>query len=528
MTSTFADRVRGVTTAVSWKAPCRVASAANLDLTGLPVIDTVQLRDGDRVLVTGQHDETMNGIWEASSLEWHRAPDFDGSYDVSCGTKVTSNFPKPRQWYLASPENPVIGRSRLKWARLFGPQSYYAVATVDELKDLDTSEITAASVNGQVWVWDATVTVEQHQAAPTVFIAPNTLAPGAWVDAYGDTRMGSWANSVIPARFGRYRGGLKIGDAVTDVGNTGASGTWLGEVGLGGPGASWDYMARARVLTMTTNSLIGGTFANRRIGNSTGNPIGLMAVSLNDSPNASNAWALYAEAVAGPTSTSGITGIEFNTVNLQTLGAAGDIRPYGTGTRGMTVLNLAVGGDASIHGASKDISAVTTLRGNGGMAKAGFVFKENVLRRTGSGDTTYAHAFMLPTGYGMTWYAPANAEVFRFYSGITQLARAQQLSFTDTGMRVTRGIETADPMFFVPYVTNSVNYITARASEAGEQVSIEAGGADANIDLRLAPKGNGRLRFDVAVQGSGNMTANLRMPARLGDGTLAYFLLSST
>ena len=56
-------------------APARVATTANITLSGLQTIDGVTLTDGERVLVWQQSTASQNGIYEASSGNWSRAPD---------------------------------------------------------------------------------------------------------------------------------------------------------------------------------------------------------------------------------------------------------------------------------------------------------------------------------------------------------------------------------------------------------------------------------------------------------------------
>lgn len=73
------------------KVPCRVATTANITLSGLQTIDAIALAAGDRVLVKNQSSGTENGIYEASSGNWTRATDFDGAFDVVKGTLVLVN-----------------------------------------------------------------------------------------------------------------------------------------------------------------------------------------------------------------------------------------------------------------------------------------------------------------------------------------------------------------------------------------------------------------------------------------------------
>ena len=97
--------------------------------------------------------------------------------------------------------------------------------------------------------------------APASAPQPKVDAPDG-IEAYGDPRLGAWANSPVPARFGRFTSGLKVGDASPTRAPPAQSQTWLADIGQPG-GASWDWMARARITSLSTNSLIGGTFAAR-------------------------------------------------------------------------------------------------------------------------------------------------------------------------------------------------------------------------------------------------------------------------
>lgn len=91
MPSTATDRLDGLTTSVAVKAPCRVATIANITLSGLQTIDGVALADDDRVLVKSQTVASENGVYEASSGNWSRAKDFDGTRDAVGGTIVLVN-----------------------------------------------------------------------------------------------------------------------------------------------------------------------------------------------------------------------------------------------------------------------------------------------------------------------------------------------------------------------------------------------------------------------------------------------------
>lgn len=103
------DRLSGVETALAIKAPVRAATTANIILSGLQTIDGVELVEGDRVLVKDQTDQTQNGIYEADTSGWDRAPDFDGVNDIVNGTqfKVTEGNTNADTWWEVSAPNPI-------------------------------------------------------------------------------------------------------------------------------------------------------------------------------------------------------------------------------------------------------------------------------------------------------------------------------------------------------------------------------------------------------------------------------------
>lgn len=70
------------------KQSVRVATTANIALTGLQTIDGVALSAGDRVLVKNQSTAAQNGIYMVASGAWARASDADLSLEVTPGMLV--------------------------------------------------------------------------------------------------------------------------------------------------------------------------------------------------------------------------------------------------------------------------------------------------------------------------------------------------------------------------------------------------------------------------------------------------------
>ena len=90
MTSPIVDRF-DIAPEEGIKAPCRMATTANITLSGLQTIDTIAGADGDRVLVKDQTDATENGIYQMRSTAWNRASDWNDNLDVSSGVLVALN-----------------------------------------------------------------------------------------------------------------------------------------------------------------------------------------------------------------------------------------------------------------------------------------------------------------------------------------------------------------------------------------------------------------------------------------------------
>jgi len=133
----------GVYGDVAIKAPCRVATTANITLNGLQTVDGVVLAQDDRVLVKNQTSAIDNGIYTADTGDWSRALDFNGPRDCVQGTLVLvlASGSNPIGWslYELTTTAPVIGTSSLAFtATGVAPleASTLVVETKEDLLDL--------------------------------------------------------------------------------------------------------------------------------------------------------------------------------------------------------------------------------------------------------------------------------------------------------------------------------------------------------------------------------------------------------
>jgi hypothetical protein len=99
VSSTDPPQQTGPNPGLAIKQACRVATTANIVLSGLQTIDGVALNANDRVLVWQQTDQTTNGIYNASTGGWTRSIDANSNalwasgmlVEVNLGTLYASN-----------------------------------------------------------------------------------------------------------------------------------------------------------------------------------------------------------------------------------------------------------------------------------------------------------------------------------------------------------------------------------------------------------------------------------------------------
>ena len=153
------DRREGISGYLAYKAPCRVATTANITLSGTQTIDGIAVVADDRVLVKDQTTTTENGIYVCSSGTWTRATDFDGSYDFKSGSLVfvtSGTVSAAKNFYCtASADPPVIGTSTISFTSLGGGGTG------------DASTNTSTSVDSEIALFSSTAGKTLKRASTT-------------------------------------------------------------------------------------------------------------------------------------------------------------------------------------------------------------------------------------------------------------------------------------------------------------------------------------------------------------------------
>ncbi len=181
------DRRHSVAEGTAVKAPCRVATTANITLSGLQTIDGIAVVADDRVLVKNQNTASENGIYTASTGNWSRTRDFDGSFDVVKGTRVYVNAGTVGAGieYVVTSADPTMGSDSITFGAITATAVAAAAAAVAAALDADASETAA----------------EAAQAAAELAVA--TIGNVAHGKLLGRTSSGSGAIEEVAPAFGQ-------------------------------------------------------------------------------------------------------------------------------------------------------------------------------------------------------------------------------------------------------------------------------------------------------------------------------------
>jgi hypothetical protein len=122
--------VDSVAQGLSVKTAVRVATTANITLSGTQTIDGVAVNAGDRVLVKNQSTSSENGAYDVAAGAWSRSTDSDTGtelvnafYFVQSGTTLQATG-----WVQSTPGPITIGSTSLVFSQFSGAAEYQAGA----------------------------------------------------------------------------------------------------------------------------------------------------------------------------------------------------------------------------------------------------------------------------------------------------------------------------------------------------------------------------------------------------------------
>lgn len=114
------------------KASCRVATTANITLSGTQTIDGVAVAAGERVLVKDQSTPAQNGIYVVAAGAWTRATDMDAWLEVPGANawveEGASNA--DRAYVCTSNIGGTIGTTAITWVMYFGTGAFQSASPI--------------------------------------------------------------------------------------------------------------------------------------------------------------------------------------------------------------------------------------------------------------------------------------------------------------------------------------------------------------------------------------------------------------
>jgi hypothetical protein len=122
VTSGIQAQINALTFGLSWKQAVRVATTANITLSGTQTIDGIAVIVGDRVLVKNQSTPSQNGIWICAAGAWTRATDLDAAAEFPSATvAISEGTTQQDTQYVCTNDLPItVGTTAITWVLVGG------------------------------------------------------------------------------------------------------------------------------------------------------------------------------------------------------------------------------------------------------------------------------------------------------------------------------------------------------------------------------------------------------------------------
>lgn len=231
-TKSYVDAARS---GLDVKASVRVATTADITLSGTQTIDGVALSTGDRVLVKDQSPASENGIYVVASGSWSRATDADANAEVTSGmfTFVEQGTVNADRGYVLTTDGAItVGSTALTFTQFSGAGQITAgdgLAKSGDTLSVNVDNSTIEIATDTLGVKDAGITAAKIASA----VAGDGLTGGAGsalaVDplAAGGLQISSSQLSIkldSNSALSLSAGGLTVASSIAGSGLTWTSG----------------------------------------------------------------------------------------------------------------------------------------------------------------------------------------------------------------------------------------------------------------------------------------------------------------
>jgi len=183
-------------TGLDVKASVRVATTANITLSGEQTIDGISVVAGNRVLVKNQTTASQNGIYVCGASSWSRATDADSDAEVTAGmfTFVEEGSTNADSgWVLTTDSSITVGTTSLAFAQFSGAGQ---VTAGDGLTKTGNT-INAVGTADRISVSSDAIDIASTYVGQATITTLGTVTTGTWsATAIGVTKGGTGLTAV--------------------------------------------------------------------------------------------------------------------------------------------------------------------------------------------------------------------------------------------------------------------------------------------------------------------------------------------
>ncbi|HWU70781.1 MAG TPA: hypothetical protein VN017_05450 [Pseudoxanthomonas sp.] len=181
------------------------------------------------------------------------------------------------------------------------------------------------------------------------------------------------------------------------------------------------------------------------------------------------------------------------------------VTALGTGTGGVGTYtistSLTVASETMVATDQYDASCAFQIVGNPMKFKVGInFFSDAISGCDGVNGAGTAIAFAL--GHQCNWYNSSGQVIGRIASYATTQANTGEIQFNDNGIEFRSFNTGGAAIAYFQGVANGANWLTFNNGVAGSPALIGTNGSDSNIDISIAPKGTGVVRFGAYTAGT--------------------------
>lgn len=161
------------------KQSVKVATTANITLSGTQTIDGVALSGGERVLVKNQSTGSDNGIWVVDASAWSRSSDADTDAEVTSGmfTFVEEGTVNADSGWVLTTNNPItVGTTALTFAQFSGAGQI----TAGDGLTKSGNTINAVGTSGRISVSADAIDIDSTYVGQSTITTLGTITTGVW------------------------------------------------------------------------------------------------------------------------------------------------------------------------------------------------------------------------------------------------------------------------------------------------------------------------------------------------------------